>query len=169
MGRDGPVHHVVNSRRATTLDAARKGTAEVSFTIDIVHLARIAMDDKVASCEGAVFDSLVSDVERDLVVSECTGEIAGAVECGEGGRGAFVCYCMHHVPLDSQCCACHVAGEAESFMHCDNRCVVVQNCGTRDCRALRERDRAHPSIQVVIMVRICRGCCGNRYNRYQES
>src|SRR6266566_3900355 len=137
MGRDGPVHHIVNSRRATALDAARKGTAEVSFAMDVAVLARIAMDDKVASCEGAVLDSLVSDMERDLVGFECAGESAVAVECGEADR----------------------------LMHCDNRCVVVQNCGTRDCRALRKRDRAHSSVEMVIMVGVGRGCCGHCYGR----
>ncbi len=165
MGRDGPVHHIVNSRRATALDAARKGTAEVSFAMDVAVLARIAMDDKVASCEGAVLDSLVSDMERDLVGFECAGESAVAVECGEADRLAFVRYCMHHVSLDSQRGACQVAGEAESLMHCDNRCVVVQNCGTRDCRALRKRDRAHSSVEMVIMVGVGRGCCGHCYGR----
>jgi len=159
------VHRVVNGRIAAALDAARQTPAEVAFTMDIVHLARIAMDDKVASGEGAVLDSLVSDMERDLVGVECAGESAVAVECGEADRLAFVRYCMHHVSLDSQSGACQVAGEAESLMHCDNRCVVVQNCVTRDCRALRERDRAHSSVEMVIMVGVGRGCCGHGHGR----
>ncbi len=165
MCRDGPVHRVANGRIAAALDAASQSTAEVAFTMDIVHLARIAMNDEVASCEGAVLDSLVSDMERYLVVVECTGVIAGAVECREADRLAFVRYCMHHVPLDGKCCACKVAGEAESLMHFDNRCVVAQNRWTRDSCALREADRAHPFIQMVIVIRMGRVRRGYRYDR----
>src|SRR5713101_1677102 len=72
---------------------------------------------------------------------------------------------MHHVPFDSQCCACQVACEAESLMHLDNRCVIVQNRWTRDRRARRERDSAHSSIQVVI---VGRGCCGHSHGGEQK-
>ncbi len=108
-------------------------------------------------------------MKRDLVLAERASEITAAVECRESHRLAIICHRMHDISLYGQCSACHVAGEAESLMHFDNRCVVAQNRWARNSRALRERDRAHPSIQVVIMVRIGRGCCGNRYNRYQES
>ena len=101
MGRDSPVHHVVNCRRTTAFVAASLSAIEVSLTLDVVHLARIAVYDEVASGEGAVPDSFVSDVERDLVSVECAGERAVAVECCEADRLAFVRCCMHHVPLDS--------------------------------------------------------------------
>ena len=100
MGRDGPVHHVVNCRRTTAFVAASLSAIEVSLTLDVVHLARIAMYDEVASGEGAVPDSFVSDVERDLVGVECAGESAVPMKCREGNGLAFVCYCMYHVSLD---------------------------------------------------------------------
>ncbi len=100
MGRDGPVHHVVNCRRATALDAASLSAIEVSLTLDVVHLACIAVYDEVASGEGAVLYALVSDMERDLVIVECAGESAVPMKCREGHGLAFVCYCMYHVSLD---------------------------------------------------------------------
>src|SRR6266699_979792 len=102
MGRDGPVHRVVNCRRATKLPAASLSAIEVSLTLDVVHLACIAVYDEVASGESAVLYALVSDMKRDLVVAECSDESAIAVECCE----------------------------ADSLMHCDNRCVVAQAGGT---------------------------------------
>src|SRR5437660_10006206 len=140
MGRDGPVHRVPDCRIAAALDATRKRATEVSLTLDVVHLACIAVYDEVASGEGAVLYALISDMERDLVIVECAGESAVAVECCEADRLAFVRCCMHHVPLDSQCCACDAACESESLMHCDNRCVVAQSRWTRTIRALRERE-----------------------------
>ena len=100
MGRDGPVHRVPDCRIAAALDAARKSATEVSLTLDVVHLACIAVDDEVASSEGAVLYALISDMERDLVIVECAGESAVPVKCREGHGLAFVCYCMYHVSLD---------------------------------------------------------------------
>ena len=165
MGRYGPVHPVVNCRRATALDAASQTSTEVSLTMDVVHLARITMYDEVASCEGAVLDTFVFDLKLDLVVAERASEITTAVECRESPRLAVICYRMHDISLYGQCSASHVAGEAESLMHFDNRCVVAQNSGTRDRRPLRERNRARSSIQVVIMVGMGRGCRGHSYGR----
>ena len=90
VSRDGPVHRVANGRIAATLNTARQSTTEVSFTVDVVHLVCIAVYDEVASGEGAVSDSLVSDVERDLVVSERADESAVAVECREADLLALV-------------------------------------------------------------------------------
>src|SRR5207245_8662394 len=104
MGRDGPVHHVVNCRRASALDAASLSAVEVSLTLDVVHLACIAVYDEVASGEGAVLYALISDMERDLVIVECAGESAVAVECCEADRLAFVLFCMDQVAVDYQLC-----------------------------------------------------------------
>ena len=136
---------------------------EVSLTMDIIRLACVAMYDEVASSEGAVLDSLVSDMERDRSAAECSGEIAPAMECGESDCRAITGYCMHYVSLYGQCGAGHVACEAESLFHSDDGRVVVQDGGTRDCSALRECECAHPPIQVVIVVCVSRGCCGHRY------
>src|SRR3989442_15278196 len=100
MGRDGPVHRVVNGRGAVALDGGSLSAIEVSFTLDVVHLACIAVYDEVASGEGAVLYALVSDMERDLVIVECPGESAVPMKCREGHGLAFVCYCMYHVSLD---------------------------------------------------------------------
>ena len=90
MRRDSPVHRVANGRTAATLDTTSQSAVEVSFTLDVVHLVGIAVYDEVASGEGAVSDSLVSDVERDLVVSERADESAVAVECREADLLALV-------------------------------------------------------------------------------
>ncbi len=58
---DGPVHRVVHGR-TFTLDTTGETTAEVSLTMDIIRLACVALYDEVASCEGAVLDSLISDM-----------------------------------------------------------------------------------------------------------
>src|SRR5256886_17597958 len=103
-------------------------------------------------------------MKRDLVVAERASEITAAVECRESHRLAIICHGMHEVSLYGQCRAYHAASEAESLMHFDNRCVVAQNRWARNSRALRERDRAHPSIQVFIMVRIGRCSFSSAYN-----
>src|SRR5256885_17255744 len=104
MGRDCPVHRVVNGRIAATLVTARQSTVEESLTLDVVHLACIAVYDEVASGEGAVLYALIYDMERDLAIVECAGESAVAVECCEADRLGFVPCSTHHVPLASQCC-----------------------------------------------------------------
>ena len=103
VGRDGPVHLVANGRTPAALNTASQSTFEVSFTMDVVRLAGVTMDNEVASSEGAVHDSLVSDMERDLGVGECAGEITPAVERCESDLLALVCHIMHHVPLYGYC------------------------------------------------------------------
>lgn len=125
MGRDVRVHGVVNGRTATALDASSQTATEVSLAMDIVHLACIAMYDEVASSEGAVLDSLVSDMERDRNAVECPCEVARAVECRESDRLALICHGMRYVSLDGSCYACQIAGEAESFLHRDLGCMIV--------------------------------------------
>src|SRR5438034_10564988 len=100
-------------------------------------------------------------MKRDLVVAERASEITAAVECRESHRLAIICHRMHDISLYGQCSAYHAAGESESLMHFDNRCVIAQNRWSRNIRALVERERAHPSIQLVILVRIIRVCCVN--------
>src|SRR5437879_8021211 len=74
-------------------------------------------------------------MKRDLVVAERASEITAAVECRESHRLAIICHRMHDISLYGQCSAYHAAGEAESLMHFDNRCVVAQNRWARNSRA----------------------------------
>src|SRR5207302_8578939 len=101
MGRDGPVHRVPDCRIAAALDAARKSATEVSLTLDAVHLACIAVEDEVASGEGAVLYALISDMERDLVIVECAGESAVPAKRREGHGLPFAADCMSHCPADA--------------------------------------------------------------------
>src|SRR5438309_10686305 len=100
MGRDGLVHRVPDCRIAAALDATCKRPTAVSLTLDVVHLPCIAVDDEVASGEGAVLYALISDMERELVIVECAGESAVPMKGREGHGLAFICYCMYHVSLD---------------------------------------------------------------------
>lgn len=164
VGRDGPVHLVLDSRRTATLDTAPEAAFEVSLAVDVFHRGCVSVYDKVASGEGAVLNSLVSDMERDRIAAERSSEVAPAVECRESSRLAFISKGMCHISLNCQCRTCKVASEAESFLHSDNGCVIIPGRGTRDCCALCECDRAHPSIQMVIVVRVGRGGCAQGYD-----
>ena len=110
MRRDSPVHRVANGRTSATLDTTSQSTMEMSLAMDVVHLIGITVYDEVASSEGAVLDSLVSDMKRDRDAVERAGcEIARAVESREGDRLALVGSCVHNVSLDGLRCACQVA------------------------------------------------------------
>ena len=62
MRRDGRVHRIWNGRTAAAFDTTSQGAFEVSLAMDVDHLTCIAVYDEVASREGAVPHSLVSDV-----------------------------------------------------------------------------------------------------------